>query len=350
MPLDVDFYLPFSTPPINPELPEALQRHMAWARRWGLIHDDAGAQRYLFSTAPEFSAHVLPHATGPDLDVAIDVSGYFFLFDDSFDPPPGVFPHDAVSACEQIVAYLVCEPHLLPPGTAPLVAAWADIWVRMTESMSPAWRARSATYWIAYFHANLTEASARACGIDLNTDQYLQVRRQSIGATPTFVMMERAARIKVPTLAFFNPVLETMRALAVDALVMSNDIYSLEKDEARGDANLVRCVMRDRNWSRDKAIDWVRQETDSKVMALAELDSEVPALCEALLLSDRDREAVYGYIELIHNLIQSNARWSVTGGRYSKTAIRQVTDSQAGLLHDQQITQECTTARQPRTR
>ncbi|MFD9392243.1 terpene synthase family protein [Streptomyces sp. NPDC060000] len=66
---------------------------------------------------------------------------------------------------------------------------------------------------------------------------------------------ERAADITVPAAAFPAPRLRVMRQTAIDVTLMCNDVYSLEKEEARGDMdNLVLVLEHSRHLTRAEAV------------------------------------------------------------------------------------------------
>ncbi|MCX4546943.1 terpene synthase family protein [Streptomyces sp. NBC_01565] len=67
-------------------------------------------------------------------------------------------------------------------------------------------------------------------------EAYLQVRRGIAGTDLPLSLGERAAGIHVPAAAFHSPQLRIMRQAAIDVTFMCNDVYSLEKEEARAGA------------------------------------------------------------------------------------------------------------------
>ncbi|MFB7449815.1 terpene synthase family protein [Streptomyces sp. NPDC056194] len=130
-------------------------------------------------------------------------------------------------------------------GSDPCSASFADLWRCCAEGAPRGWVARVAHEWEYYFAAHAHEAINRCRGIPAGMEQYLQVRRGVAGTALTVSLAERAAGIAIPAAAFHSPQLRTMREIAVDIPLMYNDVYSLEKEEARGDMdNLVLVVLR----------------------------------------------------------------------------------------------------------
>ncbi|WP_448322143.1 terpene synthase family protein [Streptomyces sp. CO7] len=70
-------------------------------------------------------------------------------------------------------------------------------------------------------------------------------------APPTPGSSRRAA---VPLLAWHSSLLEEMRLITCDVVVLTNEIVGLENHEARSDPNLIHQLMREHHTSRDEAL------------------------------------------------------------------------------------------------
>lgn len=146
---------------VNPQAREARRCHLAWTRRRSLISYPGSEKRYLFSEVAEVAAYSHPNARGEDLDLAYDLMGWFFLFDDQFDVPSGQQPLSAIATCEALIAFLhqPSSPPPVTPPAAPIVGAFVDTWLRMSQGMSDAWCRRTVHAWVDYLTGNLTEAA-----------------------------------------------------------------------------------------------------------------------------------------------------------------------------------------------
>ena len=313
MPQDVDFDLPFPTA-VSPDLEGARRRNLAWIQRTGLVGEGRSREWYTSWDMPGLAALGFPYARGPALDLCTDAMAFFFVFDDQFDGPLGRSPSRAAQACQQLIDVV----HGAGPGTDGCSTAFADIWARSTEGGHPGWVARCAYEWEYYFAAQAHEAVGRLRGTPGDMETYLQVRRGSAGTDLPLTLGERAAGVTVPPAAFHSPQLRIMRQAAIDVTLMCNDVYSLEKEEARGDMdNLVLVIQLAQECTRDQALEAARREVGRRVARFRELAQEVPALCAQLGLTGRQRTAVDAYVDVMTSWMIGYHTWQARTLRYT---------------------------------
>ncbi|MFE2474980.1 terpene cyclase [Streptomyces sp. NPDC059389] len=326
MPQDIDFELPAAAA-IGPGLDEVRRHNLDWVRRLGLVSDDRAAAWYASWDMPRLAALGFPHARGPALDLCADAMGFFFLFDDQFDGPLGLDPARTARVCQQLID--VAHGAAPDAGGDPCTAAFADIRARGTRGAHPA---RTAHEWEYYFAAHAHEAIGRLRGTPADMTTYLQVRRGIAATDLPLSLGERAAGITVPAAAFHAPQLRIMRQAAVDVTLMCNDVYSLEKEEARGDVdNLVLVLEHTRHLDRDEAVTAAGHRVNRLVRRFAELAAQVPALCAQLGLRRRERAAVDTYVEIMTGWMAGYHAWQTGTLRY-RTALEVVPASGPGHL------------------
>lgn len=340
MPQHLSFAMPVLALPANPDRAGARDRNLAWVRKHQLITSEEMARRYRFSQVAELSAYTYPDAVGEDLDLAFDIMGWFFLFDDQFDVPHGTVPTAAIAACEQLIDLLHQPPDTSPAlGSAPIVAAFADCWRREAHGMTQHWQRRAAANWVAYLEGNLTEEADRRAHTSPNSEQRMHSHRRSGGVRPSFDLGERVAHCEIPPMAWHSTLIESLRLCAGDSILVVNDFYSLEADEARGDPNLVTCLMAEHSYSRDQALHAVRDLHDHIVDRFLALSSKVPEFCRALALTESESADVTCYVECLRRWIRGNYDWSRSNGRYSSTAAATHGPGSLGYLHPAAQTQ-----------
>ncbi|MFE0027671.1 hypothetical protein [Amycolatopsis sp. NPDC059021] len=334
MPREPHLDIPFDWHP-NPELPAARERHIVWARRFGLLDDPGLARRYTASNTVDIATFLAPDARGAGLDLIVDLAGCFFLFDDQFDLPPGQWPTDAVALCHDCMN-VVTSNSPAAPGTARLLAAFADFWQRTLAGRPAWWRALIIADWIGYFEGCLTEVTAHhTAGSRIGVDDYLAYRRATIGQRPTVDTIEAALGCDIPSTARTSPLPAAMLTLTVEANLLINDYYSLEKDEACDTPNLITSLMHDRGWSRSRAVAQVAEQTARLAHRFLTLKQDIPGLCDQLGLNAHDREHVHLYIDILQNTVVGSARWSEVADRYTPAAVSQVARTGSGVWqHD----------------
>ncbi|MEU6472570.1 terpene cyclase [Streptomyces massasporeus] len=329
MPQDMDFGLPAATE-ISPGLEGARRHNLDWVRRTGLVGDDRSLAWYVSWDMPRLAALGFPHARGPALDLLTDTMGFFFVFDDQFDGPLGRDPAETAHVCQVLID--IAHGASPPPGADPCTTAFADIRARSTDGAHPAWTARTAHEWEYYFAAHAHEARGRLRGTPADFDGYLQVRRGIAATDLPLSLGERAAGLTVPASAFHSPELRIMRRAAIDVTLMCNDVYSLEKEEARGDMdNLVLVLERARNFTRAEALIAARKEVNQRILRFQDLAGEVPTVCAHLALSERERADVAGYVRVMTAWMSGYHAWQTRTQRY-RNAPRVVPPSGPGHL------------------
>ena len=327
MPQDIEFDLPFPLR-VNARLDEDVRhRNLEWVQRHGLAVRQESVDWYVSWDIPRLAACGFPDADGPGLDLCVDAMAFFFIFDDQFDGPLGQAPDRVAAACQvfsDIVHGEQSGPGVGSPSRhGPCATAFADLWCRSTEGAPASWVSRAAQEWEYYFATHAHEAINRVRGVPADLDQYLQVRR-GIAATGLPISLgERAAGIAVPSGALHSPQLRMMRELAVDITLMCNDVYSLEKEEARGDMdNLVLVIEHTQRCSRAESLAAACHEVRRRCARFEDLAREVPGMCTLLGLESQAQTAVEVYVEIMSGWVVGYHAWETETLRY-----RSATDS-----------------------
>ncbi|MFC8956124.1 terpene cyclase [Streptomyces sp. NPDC057101] len=318
MPQDFPFDLPFSVA-VSPDLEGARRRNLAWVRETGLVGEGRSLDWYASWDIPRLAAYGFPYTEGSELDLCADAMAFFFLFDDQFDGPLGQAPDQVTALCQDLID-IVHGTHPAP-ATDPCATAFTDLWHRSTHGAPPGWAARTAHEWEYYFATHPHEAFNRLRATPSDMESFLHVRR-GVAATALPVSLgERAAGITVPPAALHSPQLRRMRDIAVDVTFMCNDVYSLEKEEARGDMdNLVLVLEYERGLSRGNALTAARAEVDQRVADFQRLAGEVPGMCGLIGLDTAQRAAVDDYVQVMGAWIGGYHAWQTETARY-RTAL-----------------------------
>lgn len=315
MPQDVQFALPFALG-VSPDLDDCRRRNLAWVREYRLCAGAEALAWYAMWDMPRLAAYGFPYATGAELDLCADAMAFFFLFDDQFDGPLGSRPDHVAAVCRRLIG--VVHGDRPGPSAGPCTLAFADVWDRCRREASPGWRARAAGEWEYYFAAHAHEAVSRRRGTPAGMQEYLQVRRGVAGTDLPISLGERAALIDVPPEAFHSPQLRIMRQLAIDITFMCNDVYSLEKEEARGDMdNLVLVIEHEENLGRLAAIERARQEVARRCARFQELASQVDSMCAHVGLAGPRHDAVRAYVGIMSSWIRGYHEWETETLRYA---------------------------------
>lgn len=337
MPQNVTINLPIP-PRLNSGLAAARERNLEWMRQQKLVLGHSAARRYAFSAVADLAAYSYPDIAGEDLDLAFDTMGWFFLFDDLFDVPEGRQADEAVDVCQRLIALITHPSARGAHNDAPLVSAFADLWRRAKRGMSEEWQVRAAHNWVDYLSGNLTEEIDRRAWAPQDFATRMRIGHRTLGLIPSLDLAERVGHFEIPQIIWHSSHLDAMRRAAVDAVKLINEVMSLENDDARGDPNLVHCLMRQHRCSRQEAIKLAVALVQSAVSQLFEQARRIPLFCSRLGLTGKEAEKVQRYATAMLTWIRGSYDWSRNNGRYSPRTANDLSPNLTGQLHPANLT------------
>ena len=317
MPQGIATHIPFPSR-ISPDAERAGAGFLAWPRAFGLLSSADAERRHIQGSYPELAARFHPAATGGDLDLGVDQQSWFFIFDDQFDDARGREPELARQLVEPVIDVLTSPRDLAPRDTAPLVAAFADLWARSRQGMSSSWCARTAGNWHRYLAGHVTEAVNRGLDARPSFASHLLLRRDTCGVPPILDIAERLGHFELSEWVYASPLVTELRVIAAEVVVLDNEIFSLEKEEAAGDNNLVLIAERDSGCSRSAAIDHVCGLIRERTERFVALEHLVPPLCDDLRLDRHERTALRCYLaDALRPVMRGAHDWQQHCTRYT---------------------------------
>jgi len=186
--------------------------------------------------------------------LACDLMALFFIYDEFTDKVDG----DGARLYAKMVMDAIRNPHKDRPQGEPKLGEIArQFWLRTIKVSSPAAQTRFITSFSEYVFAVIDEASDRAKGHIRGTEDYLKLTRLTAGGYPAFVAVE--AGLNIPNEVMAHPALESLRSLAAESLVLTNDMYSFNIEQASGHGghNIVTVVMNEKGVDLDGALAWL---------------------------------------------------------------------------------------------
>ncbi|MFJ4093830.1 cytochrome P450 [Kitasatospora sp. NPDC089913] len=290
------------------ELTAATARHDDWALAHGLLAP-ADLARYQSFALPELIGHAYPRARGAELDLLIDILGWFTILDDRFDGPPGRDPATARAVVAPLLAVVAGRP--VPAGGPQphLVDAWRELWQRQTAPMSPEWRRRTADEWRSCLETFLAETAHRAACTHPDLAETVRLRRHASCLYPFMGILEHVHGGEAPAALHRDPALHRLRANTADAATLINDLYSADREERQQVAafNTVLTLQRVRGCTRARAVRSVGTR-------IARLTAESESLRRRLLL--RHPEGGW-YLHGTRELVEGVHAWTSTSRRYT---------------------------------
>ncbi|SOD58919.1 germacradienol/geosmin synthase/pentalenene synthase [Streptomyces zhaozhouensis] len=317
MPQNVRFFLPFESR-TSPSAGRARAHHLDWVRAHELVAEGPALGAYADWRLTDLAAYAYPEAVGKDLDLVTDAVGLGFPLDDQFDGELGRRPGSVARLTTALAAVTYRPPGAPPTLDLPLTRAYADMWRRAVDGMSPAWRERAARNLTRFFRSYVREAHNRLSPAPLDEHSYLALRREAVGTGPCFDLIERAGHFEVPARAYWSAETQILTRCAGDVIFLCNDVHSLEREEDQGDPhNLVLIRRRAQGCSRESAVRQVVELVRGRVELFQRVAARLPALAERLSLDAAGREATERYVAGLRCWMAGNQRWAVTSARYA---------------------------------
>ncbi|CAG6394629.1 pentalenene synthase [Streptomyces cocklensis] len=308
---------------------ERARRHtLQWVQGIGLLTGDVAAAEYDALRLERLMAYFYPDATAPDLELAADFNAWFFIFDDQFDGGLGTRPAEIRQVVADLAGTMTTEGE--PPrdvGDSPLARGFRDIWLRSTEGTPAGWRQRFGTHWRAYLDAHEAEALHRTADRLPSLEEFLEVRRESIGVRPCLDFAERCGGYALPDEVYDIPALREMREITGDVVIFVNDIVSLVKELAAGDVNNTVVVHRaHKGCTVEEAVGHVSALANARTARFVRLATALPGALALRGVPRETRGHVEHYVDGMRHLMAGNLTWSLATARYDETGIAAVSD------------------------
>jgi Terpene synthase family 2, C-terminal metal binding len=305
-------YCPFPSA-ISPHV-EAVNAHtLAWATRLGLVKEEEDAIRHLSrSRFAWLTARVYPLAGLDELKLLNDWAIWLLLFDDQFDEgPAGKQPECVRSILNDYLA--ICSHPTTVVSPSPAAAALGDLCQRTFARMPDAWRQRFTEHFAQHLDAFNWTVSNTAQGHVPALEEYLEKRRHSGGLFLAIDLIELAEQIELTAEHLASPEFGTLACTTNDVVCWSNDLFSLEKELARGDVNnLVIVLQHVQGLSLQQAVDHVNEMLGDAVHQFEQTEHALPACAPGL------GEAIQKYVGNLKAWMRGNLDWSIETARYSQ--------------------------------
>ncbi|ORY57507.1 isoprenoid synthase domain-containing protein [Pseudomassariella vexata] len=318
---DVTLFLPdtFSSfMSIEPRMNQHYKQVKAEADTWiasVLGYDEKAAHRNSRADFTYLVSFWAPNGDAEALRTLVDWQHWAFPWDDQFDE--GHLKENTVAAAEEIIHMisLLDDSHpAISPDEYPIRYAFQVNWYRFRERSSPELQHRYKKCLKHYMLGCLGQVGARDTEIaKLGVQGYLKFRRGTIGAYPCFCLVEYAEGIKIPQSVLDHPSIQACQEVAVDLVLLDNDLLSYKKDLLEGEElNIINLIRAEQGKSLQEAVDVVGDMLDACYRRWYRALADMP-----IWGAEIDRE-VLRYLDGIRNVALGSLHWSFHTGRYFK--------------------------------
>ncbi|KAI9457980.1 terpenoid synthase [Lactarius psammicola] len=292
---------------INPHHSEVQPATAAWMRSFRAFSPKAqeAYDRCNFSLLGSLS---YPFHDKAHLRTGCDMVDLLFFYDEFSDASH----EDEVQAMANAMTDALRNPHTpRPKGEWVGGEVARQFWELAIKTTSPQAQKRFIETFSAYSQAVVQQAAGRGHKHVRSVQEYFEVRRDTIGVKPAFAIIE--SNMNLPDEAVHHPVVEEMAILAIDMIILDNDIASYNVEQARGDDghNIITIVMHQYKTDIQGAMNWVydyHKELEAKFMDLYE--NKIPKFGEPV-----DTELAR-YVDGIGNWVRANDQWNFETERY----------------------------------
>lgn len=197
----------------------------------------------------------LPRADKDTFRMGCDLLILMLYFDD-------IIEVDLIDEHEARLLADIIVDGLQNPDKARPVGEWIggemarQIGERVIRLFNPTSRIRFINAFEAYCDAAVQEAADQTVERIHNIQSYMEIRRGTIATRVLFSLLE--VGMDLPEDVWSRKEIETLRCTAIDLIIIGNDIYSYNKEQAHGEThNLVVVAMNELKMNLDETVSWM---------------------------------------------------------------------------------------------
>ncbi|KAK5658142.1 hypothetical protein OQA88_2115 [Cercophora sp. LCS_1] len=258
---------------VSPHLADVEAECLEWSASFGAF--DPETQRLVHEKGKLNLLAAMCYARMPKeyVRTGCDLMHLFFMFDEHSDraSPSEVWTQASI----QLDA--MCAPERPRPKGEWVGGEFTrQFTLRIPPSATPTFHRRFLTTWSAYVESVARQAEHRSHARILDLETYFPLRRHTSGAPSTICLYE--IDMSIPDSIRYHPALVELEELAVDLIVIANDLLSYNKEQAVGDDehNIVTVVMNQFGVGMQEAIDRAGELSAEKMKRFEEVYTHVP--------------------------------------------------------------------------
>ncbi|RPD61335.1 terpenoid synthase [Lentinus tigrinus ALCF2SS1-6] len=187
------------------------------------------------------------------LRVCCDFINYLFNLDDICEK---LDDRKTASTANELIGALR-NPHAFRPTSA-VGRLTQCFWRRLTATGSLNAQKRFIDTFELYFNAVTQQVKDKASNTIPDLESYINMRRDTSGCKPCWALIEYANNLDLPDWVMYHPIVAGLGDAANDLVTWSNDIFSFNVEQARGDThNMIVVVQHQEGLELQEAIDYV---------------------------------------------------------------------------------------------
>ncbi|KDR80261.1 hypothetical protein GALMADRAFT_62552 [Galerina marginata CBS 339.88] len=194
-----------------------------------------------------------------------------------------------------------------------------DYYKRLILTASPGTQQRFIETFDLFFQSVTQQALDRATGVIPDLESYIALRRDTSGCKPCWALIEYAYNLDIPDQVMDHPTLRNLGEAANDLVTWSNDVFSYNVEQSKGDThNMIAVVMNQEGVDLQTAVDFVGNMCKQSIDRFNEERTQIPSWGP-----DIDRDVAI-YVDGLANWIVGSLHWSFESERYFGKTGREV--------------------------
>ncbi|KAH7912167.1 isoprenoid synthase domain-containing protein [Hygrophoropsis aurantiaca] len=267
--------------------------------------------------AGKLTAMCYPQAGYPQLRVCSDFMNYLFHLDNLSDD----MDRRGTRAVSNVVMNSLYHPYDYYSPTR-VNKMTKDFYRRMIATAAPGACQRFIETFDFFFQAVHQQANDRANGEIPDLESYIALRRDTSGCKPCWALIEYANNLDIPDEVIDHPLIRSLGEAANDLVTWSNDIFSYNVEQSKGDThNMIVVVMNEQGLDLQSAVDFVGDLCKHSIDRFNDDRQNLPTLGAKI---DRDVEV---YVSGLADWIVGSLHWSFESERYFGKSGRDVKSS-----------------------
>jgi len=295
-------------PRVHPAADEIHEMTVQWAQAMGLARNPVHIEALRDSRVGHLLARIFSATADMiALQVAVDWTTLFCCLDDRL---------EQIHGAALVAAYLrsllgVFRDGAHPQLIDPFSQAFSDLRERMLELRVPNWIPRFAACVERLFDAFIDEAKYRASGVVPAFASHSKIRQITVGLYTGFLLGELTEHIFLPPDVLEHDAVRSLERSASTIVGLANDIYTVEKEMAKGEVNnTVLVLMHEDGLSFAEALERTVQLHNIEMREFSRLVSDLPSFDE-----DIDYQLAR-YVAVLIAFISGHDDWARSTGRY----------------------------------
>jgi 5-epi-alpha-selinene synthase len=291
---------------LNPHVDAVQEASLEWCLRFGIVSEGKALAHLAKSKVGWLVARAFFQGAREPLQIASDWTHLFCLLDDRA---------EKFTCTVELSGFLSAlsesfeSGHSTLPGE-PFADALLDLRARMLAASSPSWLAGFGERLKEICEGFLWESLNVSRGLQPTVENYVAVRKFTVGLFPQFHLAALTDAIDLPSEVYEHPTIRRLMVAASNCVGWTNDLCTYEKELEQGDRhNLVLVLMRQEGLAVHEAARRAARMHDEEVMTFLRVERALPSF-------GRHDVAVSRFVGILRSWVRGHLEWAQETGRY----------------------------------